>query len=74
MRIPGLGCPGGCLFTLVIMFVAGWLIWELSPRSGLDRHGKGYWEQLKRLVHHRDGLIGDLGGGSGSGGGTSTGN
>ncbi|MFF2525968.1 serine/threonine-protein kinase [Streptomyces liangshanensis] len=31
MRIPGLGCLKGCLFTLVLLFVGGWLIWELTP-------------------------------------------
>ena len=31
MKIPGLGCLKGCLFTIVMLFVAGWLIWELSP-------------------------------------------
>lgn len=31
MKIPGLGCLKGCLFTLILLFVAAWLIWELTP-------------------------------------------
>ncbi|OUC88153.1 serine/threonine protein kinase, partial [Streptomyces swartbergensis] len=46
MRIPGLGCLKGCLFTIVILFVAGWLIWELSPLQEWIGTGKGYWDQL----------------------------
>lgn len=35
MKIPGLGCLKGCLFTIVIFFVVSWLIWEFSPsRTG----------------------------------------
>ncbi|MEU3714206.1 serine/threonine-protein kinase [Streptomyces catenulae] len=33
MRIPGLGCLKGCLFTLVILVVAGWLIWQMIPQE-----------------------------------------
>ncbi|NEE40156.1 serine/threonine protein kinase, partial [Streptomyces sp. SID7982] len=50
MRIPGLGCLKGCLFTLVILFVAGWLIWELTPLQEWVGTGKGYWEQLTGWV------------------------
>ncbi|MFD3735948.1 serine/threonine-protein kinase [Streptomyces sp. NPDC058632] len=46
MRIPGLGCLKGCLFTIVILFVASWLIWELSPLQDWIGSGKGYWDQL----------------------------
>ncbi|MBZ6090403.1 serine/threonine protein kinase [Streptomyces olivaceus] len=46
MRIPGLGCLKGCLVTIVILFVAGWLIWELSPLQDWIGTGKGYWAQL----------------------------
>ncbi|WP_053913914.1 serine/threonine-protein kinase [Streptomyces sp. TP-A0875] len=46
MRIPGLGCLKGCLFTIVILFVAGWLVWELSPLQSWIGEGKGYWAQL----------------------------
>ncbi|MFH8855785.1 serine/threonine-protein kinase [Streptomyces rochei] len=66
MRIPGLGCLKGCLFTLVILFVAGWLIWELSPLQEWIGTGKGYWEQLTDWFTTVTDWIGDLGGGSGS--------
>ncbi|GGQ03015.1 serine/threonine-protein kinase [Streptomyces mutabilis] len=73
MRIPGLGCLKGCLFTLVILFVAGWLIWELSPLQDWIGTGKGYWEQLSDWFTTVTDWFGELGGGSGSGGGgTST--
>ena len=41
MKIPGLGCLKGCLFTIVILFVARWLIWELTPAAGLGRIDEG---------------------------------
>ncbi|MEU9678429.1 serine/threonine-protein kinase [Streptomyces parvus] len=50
MRIPGLGCLKGCLFTLVLLFVAGWLIWELTPLQGWVAEGKGYWEAIGDAV------------------------
>ncbi|MET9777123.1 serine/threonine-protein kinase [Streptomyces sp. NPDC006367] len=69
MRIPGLGCLKGCLVTLVVLFVAGWLIWELSPLQDWIGTGKGYWDQLTDWVGTASDWIGDLGGsGSGSGG------
>ncbi|MEU9337354.1 serine/threonine-protein kinase [Streptomyces sp. NPDC048290] len=64
MRIPGLGCLKGCLFTVVILFVAGWLIWELSPLQDWIGTGKGYWDQLTDWFTTITGWIGDLGGGS----------
>ncbi|WP_128428853.1 serine/threonine-protein kinase [Streptomyces cyaneus] len=66
MRIPGLGCLKGCLFTIVILFVAGWLIWELSPLQEWIGTGKGYWDQLTDWFTTVTGWIGDLGGGSGT--------
>ncbi|MFF3741557.1 serine/threonine-protein kinase [Streptomyces sp. NPDC002566] len=70
MRIPGLGCLKGCLFTIVILVVAGWLIWELSPLQSWIGTGKGYWTQLGDWFEQATKWIGDLGGDSGSGGGT----
>ncbi|MFJ2024395.1 serine/threonine-protein kinase [Streptomyces sp. NPDC087897] len=46
MRIPGLGCLKGCLFTVVLLIVAGWLIWELTPLQDWVAQGKGYWETI----------------------------
>ncbi|MFC7907587.1 MULTISPECIES: serine/threonine-protein kinase [Streptomyces] len=73
MRIPGLGCLKGCLFSIVILFVAGWLVWELSPLQEWIGTGKGYWEQLSSWFGTVTGWIGDLGGDSGGGTGTGTG-
>ncbi|MFE7892354.1 protein kinase [Streptomyces sp. NPDC057412] len=67
MRIPGLGCLKGCLFTIVILFVAGWLVWELSPLQEWIGTGKGYWEQLSSWFGTVTDWIGDLGGNSGTG-------
>ncbi|MGW2225378.1 serine/threonine-protein kinase [Streptomyces formicae] len=46
MKIPGLGCLKGCLFTILILFVASWLVWEFSPLQDWIGTTKGYWEQL----------------------------
>lgn len=66
MRIPGLGCLKGCLFTIVILFVAGWLIWELSPLQEWIGTTKGYWDQLTDWFSTVTGWIEKVGG-SGSG-------
>ncbi|MEU0172968.1 serine/threonine-protein kinase [Streptomyces massasporeus] len=66
MRIPGLGCLKGCLFTIVILFVAGWLVWELSPLQEWIGTGKGYWDQLTDWFNAVTGWFEKLGG-SGSG-------
>ncbi|MFF7485954.1 serine/threonine-protein kinase [Streptomyces luteogriseus] len=66
MRIPGLGCLKGCLFTIVILFVAGWLVWELSPLQEWIGTGKGYWDQLTDWFSTVTGWFEKLGG-SGSG-------
>lgn len=68
MKIPGLGCLKGCLFTIVILFVAGWLVWELSPLQEWIGTTKSYWQQLTAMFDTVTGWIGklsDLGGGSG---------
>lgn len=64
MKIPGLGCLKGCLFTLVILFVASWLIWELSPLQEWIGTGKSYWQQIGDIVDTVSGWISDLGGNS----------
>ncbi|WP_330458137.1 serine/threonine protein kinase [Streptomyces sp. NBC_00820] len=46
MKIPGLGCLKGCLFTIVILVVASWLIWDLTPLHTWVGKGEGYWSQL----------------------------
>ncbi|MFJ3158709.1 serine/threonine-protein kinase [Streptomyces kanasensis] len=70
MRIPGLGCLKGCLFTIVLFVVAGWLIWELTPLQGWVAQGKGYWEAIGDAIASVSDWISGLG--SASGGGTDT--
>ncbi|MFI5796161.1 serine/threonine-protein kinase [Streptomyces sp. NPDC051677] len=62
MRIPGLGCLKGCLFTIVILFVAGWLVWEFSPLQGWIGTGKSYWQLVTGWIGDVTGWISDLGG------------
>jgi serine/threonine-protein kinase len=69
MKIPGLGCLKGCLFMVVILFVAGWLVWELTPLQHWIGTGRGYFSELKHWYDNVSGWIGDLGSSSGSGGG-----
>ncbi|WP_105975841.1 serine/threonine-protein kinase [Streptomyces geranii] len=68
MKIPGLGCLKGCLFTIIILFVAAWLIWELSPLQGWIGSTKGFFEQIGDWIDTVSGWVGDLGGGSGGSG------
>ncbi|WP_406727291.1 serine/threonine-protein kinase [Streptomyces sp. GD-15H] len=62
MRIPGLGCLKGCLFTIIILFVVSWLIWELSPLQDWIGSGKGYWDQLTHWFGTATDWVQDLGG------------
>ncbi|MER6540305.1 serine/threonine-protein kinase [Streptomyces sp900105755] len=61
MRIPGLGCLKGCLFLVVILFVAGWLIWDLTPVHTWVGQGEGYWSQLKDWAKSIGSFISSLG-------------
>ncbi|QXE36601.1 serine/threonine protein kinase [Streptomyces sp. GMY02] len=73
MRIPGLGCLKGCLFTLVLLFVAGWLVWELTPLQDWIAEGKSYWSAISDAFTTVTNWISELGGsdpGTGSGSGT----
>ncbi|MEU5718859.1 serine/threonine-protein kinase [Streptomyces sp. NPDC020403] len=62
MRIPGLGCLKGCLFTIVLLIVAGWLVWELTPLQDWVDQGKGYWEAIGDGISTVTGWFKDLGG------------
>lgn len=66
-KIPGLGCLKGCLFTIVILIVASWLVWELTPLQDWIGTGKGYWDQLSDWAGKVAHWVKDLGGSSGSG-------
>ncbi|GAA3867173.1 hypothetical protein GCM10023084_20400 [Streptomyces lacrimifluminis] len=68
MKIPGLGCLKGCLFTIVILFVAAWLIWELSPLQSWIGSTKGFFEQIGDWIDTVSGWVDGLGGGSGGSG------
>ncbi|MFE7126096.1 serine/threonine-protein kinase [Streptomyces sp. NPDC057617] len=73
MRIPGLGCLKGCLFTLVLLFVAGWLVWELTPLQDWIAEGKSYWSAISDAFTAVTNWFSELGGsdpGTGSGSGT----
>ncbi|ALO08774.1 kinase domain protein [Streptomyces venezuelae] len=70
MRIPGLGCLKGCLFTIVLFVVAGWLIWELTPLQGWIAEGKGYWEAIGDGISKVTDWISTIGEATDSGGTT----
>ncbi|MEW2618644.1 serine/threonine-protein kinase [Streptomyces sp. NPDC048106] len=64
MKIPGLGCLKGCLFTIVILVVASWLIWELTPLHTWVGQGRSYWHEVTHWVDQVSGWVKDLGGGN----------
>ncbi|MEU9090181.1 protein kinase [Streptomyces sp. NPDC048428] len=72
MKIPGLGCLKGCLFTLVLLFVASWLIWELTPLKDWIGQGQSYWHAITDAFDTVTGWISKLGGDSGDSGGSAT--
>lgn len=67
MKIPGLGCLKGCLFTLVLLFVASWLIWELTPLKDWIGQGQSYWNAITDAFDTVTGWISKIGGDGGSG-------
>ncbi|MGW4440254.1 protein kinase domain-containing protein [Streptomyces sp. NPDC004596] len=66
MKIPGLGCLKGCLFTIVILVVASWLVWELTPLHSWVGQGRGYWQQLSEWAGQVGDWVKQLDGSSGS--------
>ncbi|MFE3017273.1 serine/threonine-protein kinase [Streptomyces sp. NPDC059256] len=46
MRIPGLGCLKGCLFSVFMLVVVCWMIWELTPVQGWIAEGKSFWTAI----------------------------
>ncbi|MET9927697.1 MULTISPECIES: serine/threonine-protein kinase [unclassified Streptomyces] len=68
MRIPGLGCLKGCLFTVVLLIIAGWLIWELTPLQDWVAQGKGYWEAIGDAIGTVTDWISKIGETTGGGG------
>ncbi|GGW66254.1 serine/threonine-protein kinase [Streptomyces xantholiticus] len=61
MRIPGLGCLKGCLFSVLLLIVAGWLIWELTPLQDWVAQGKGYWDAIGDGISTVTNWISELG-------------
>ncbi|MGW5235664.1 serine/threonine-protein kinase [Streptomyces nodosus] len=61
MKIPGLGCLKGCLFMVLILFVAGWLVWEFSPLQGWLGTTNSYWDQLTEWYDEVTGWFGGSG-------------
>ncbi|MFJ9853493.1 serine/threonine-protein kinase [Streptomyces sp. NPDC101150] len=66
MKIPGLGCLKGCLFTLLILFIASWLIWELTPLQEWIGTTKGFFAQIGDIFTTVKDFVEQLGG-NGSG-------
>ncbi|MFE9397552.1 serine/threonine-protein kinase [Streptomyces flavidovirens] len=66
MRIPGLGCLKGCLFTLVLLFVGSWLIWEFSGLQEWIGTTKGFFAQIGDVIDSISKFVRDLGGPSGA--------
>ncbi|MEV0742089.1 serine/threonine-protein kinase [Streptomyces sp. NPDC050549] len=60
MKIPGLGCLKGCLFTIILLFVAGWLVWELTPLQDWIGTGRSYWREISHVVGQVSGWVKDL--------------
>ncbi|WP_424213519.1 serine/threonine-protein kinase [Streptomyces sp. BI20] len=68
MRIPGLGCLKGCLVLILVFFVAGWLVWELTPLQEWIGTGRGWWDQLWQWGSDVTDFIGGIGDSGGTGG------
>ncbi|WP_069811061.1 serine/threonine-protein kinase [Streptomyces sp. TP-A0874] len=68
MRIPGLGCLKGCLFTVVVLAVACWLLWEFTSLPELFNQTKGFWKATTDWLRDAKEWVSDLGGGSDSSG------
>lgn len=61
MRIPGLGCLKGCLFTIALLFVASWLVWELTPLQDWIGTGKSFLGTIGDAVSSVSNWVSDLG-------------
>ncbi|MER0480241.1 protein kinase [Streptomyces sp. Edi2] len=62
MKIPGLGCLKGCLFTLILLFVAAWLVWELTPLQEWIGTTRGFFSQVGHVFHSVQRFVQKLGG------------
>ena len=73
MRIPGLGCLKGCLFTIVVFIVAAWLIWELTPLQDWIAEGKSFWAATTDWIDSVSDWFSEFGEPSGTGTSSGTG-
>ncbi|WP_405617375.1 serine/threonine protein kinase [Streptomyces sp. NBC_01511] len=62
MRIPGLGCLKGCLFTIILLVVASWLVWELTPLQEWIGQGKSFWQAIKDSYNSVSDWVSEFGG------------
>ncbi|PBC82710.1 MULTISPECIES: serine/threonine-protein kinase [unclassified Streptomyces] len=62
MKIPGLGCLKGCLFTLILLFVAAWLVWELTPLQEWIGTTRGFFSQVGHVFHSVQQFVQKFGG------------
>ncbi|MCF3175014.1 serine/threonine protein kinase [Streptomyces sioyaensis] len=62
MKIPGLGCLKGCLFTIILLFVAAWLIWELTPLQEWIGTTRGFFAQIGHVINSVQHFVQKLGG------------
>ncbi|UZJ31154.1 serine/threonine-protein kinase [Streptomyces endophytica] len=62
MRIPGLGCLKGCLVTLILLFVAAWLIWELTPLQEWIGTTRGFFAQIGHVYNQVERFVNKLSG------------
>lgn len=62
MKIPGLGCLKGCLVTLILLFVAAWLVWELTPLQEWIGTTRGFFSQVGHVFESVQRFVQKLGG------------
>ncbi|MGW8402014.1 serine/threonine-protein kinase [Streptomyces lydicus] len=60
VRIPGLGCLKGCLVTLILLFVAAWLIWELTPLQQWIGTTRDFFSQIGHVYHQVEHFVNKL--------------
>ncbi|MEV7728327.1 serine/threonine-protein kinase [Streptomyces sp. NPDC087917] len=68
VRIPGLGCLKGCLVMILLLFVGGWLVWELTPLQDWVGTGRGWWDQVWTWGNDAVDFVGSVGDSTGGGG------
>ena len=54
---------GLVIAMIILLFVAGWLVWELTPLQDWIGTGKSYWQEITGVVDKVSGWAKDLGSG-----------